>query len=61
MTWGFAGDGGVAEVPFARHRGAVTGGAEGFGEGDAAIVELAAISFGAAIFHHVSHAGLVRI
>ena len=51
----------LRDVPLAHHVGAVTGGLEGLGDRDTATIQLAAIAVGAAIVHHVSDAGLMRI
>ena len=49
------------DVPFASGVGAIARGLEGFGDGDAATVQRAAIAVDAVVVHHVADAGLVRI
>ena len=51
----------AGDVPFAEGVGAITGGFEGFGEGDAVAVEVAAVAGESFVFHHVSDAGLVGV
>ena len=49
------------DVPFACHVGAITRRFQGFRDGDALPVQVALISGEAAVFHHVSDAGLVWV
>jgi len=49
------------DVPLAGHVGRVARALEGLGDGDAAAVEVAAVSVEPAVVHHMPDAGLVRV